>query len=110
MEREEFLNVGVILFCKKRNFLHVLYEVKEDRLKAIFPEYELDEVKSHLEAFARIAAADLSAGPIAQFDAAGRFRWLTAQRSTVIQASKVHPGLCTNPMEMLERLFGQLVL
>lgn len=110
VEREEFLNVGVILLCKKRNFLHVLYEVKEDRLKAIFPECELEEVKSHLEAFARIAAADSSAGPIAQFDAAGRFRWLTAQRSTVIQASKVHPGLCTDPMEMLERLFQQMVL
>lgn len=109
VEREEFLNVGVILFCKNRNFLRVLYEVKEERLKAIFPECELEEVKSHLEAFARIAAADPSAGPIAQFDAAGRFRWLTAQRSTVIQASKVHPGLCTDPMEMLERLFGQMV-
>ncbi len=109
VEREEFLNVGVILLCKKRNFLHVLYEVKEERLRAIFPECELEEVKCHLEALARIAAADPTAGPIAQLDAAGRFRWLTAQRSTVIQASKVHPGLCTDPMGMLERLFEQMV-
>ena len=110
VEREEFLNVGVILFCKKRNFLQVLYEVQEDRLKAIFPECELEEVNSHLDAFARIAAGDLSAGPIAQLDAAGRFRWLTAQRSTIIQASKVHPGLCADPMEMLEKLLAQMVL
>jgi hypothetical protein len=109
VEREEFLNVGVILLCKKRNFLHVLYEVKEERLRAIFPECELEEVKAHLESLARIAAADPTAGPIAQMDAAGRFRWLTAQRSTVIQASKVHPGLCEDPMGMLERLFEQMV-
>jgi hypothetical protein len=109
VEREEFLNVGVILLCKKRNFLQVLYEVKEERLRAIFPECELEEVKAHLESLARIAAADPTAGPIAQLDAAGRFRWLTAQRSTVIQASKVHPGLCTDPMRMLERLFEQMV-
>jgi hypothetical protein len=109
VEREEFLNLGVILLCKKRNFLHVLYEVKEERLRAIFPECELEEVKSHLNALARIAAADPTAGPIALLDAAGRFRWLTAQRSTVIQASKVHPGLCADPMGMLERLFEQMV-
>ncbi|MCC6726659.1 MAG: DUF3037 domain-containing protein [Saprospiraceae bacterium] len=109
VEREEFLNVGVILLCKKRNFLHVLYEVKRERLLAIFPECELEEVKAHLDALARIAAADPTAGPIAQLDAAGRFRWLTAQRSTVIQASKVHPGLCADPMGMLERLFEQMV-
>jgi hypothetical protein len=109
VEREEFLNVGVILLCKKRNFLHVLYEVKEERLQAIFQECDLEEVKSHLEALARIAAADPTAGPIAQLDAAGRFRWLTAQRSTIIQASKVHPGMCDDPMGMLERLFGQMV-
>lgn len=110
VEREEFLNVGVILFCKRQNFLQVLYEVKAERLKAVFPECELEEVRSHLEALARIAAADLSAGPIAQLDAAGRFRWLTAQRSTIIQTSRVHPGLCSDPMEMLERLYEQMVL
>ncbi|MCB0521899.1 MAG: DUF3037 domain-containing protein [Lewinellaceae bacterium] len=110
VEREEFLNVGVILLCKKRDFLEVLYEVNLERLRAFSPDSNVEEVKAHLEALARIAAADPTAGPIAQLDAAGRFRWLTAQRSTVLQASKVHPGLCTDPKGILERLFRQLVL
>lgn len=110
VEREEFLNVGVILLCKKRKFLHVLYDLNTERLSAFCPTCDLEEITAHLEALSRIAAADPTAGPIAQLDAAGRFRWLTAQRSTVIQTSKVHPGLCNDPMGMLERLFGQLVL
>ncbi|MEZ4963053.1 MAG: DUF3037 domain-containing protein [Saprospiraceae bacterium] len=110
VEREEFLNVGVILLCKKRDFLEVLYEVNLERLRAFSSGSDVEEVKAHLEALARIAAADPTAGPIAQLDAAGRFRWLTAQRSTVLQASKVHPGLCTDPKGILERLFRQLVL
>jgi len=110
VEREEFLNVGVILLCKKRNFLHVIYEVNQVKLSAFCMECDLTEIAAHLAALARIAAADPTAGPIAQLDAAGRFRWLTAQRSTIIQASKVHPGLCADPMGMLERLFREMVL
>ena len=85
VERDEFLNVGVILLCKKRNFLHVLYEVKEERLRAIFPECEKEEGKCHLNALARIAAADTTAGHNALLDAAGRNRWRTAQRSNGMQ-------------------------
>ncbi len=110
VEREEFLNVGVILLCKKQGFLHVLYDLNPERMKAFCPDCDLEEVQSHLDALARIAAADPTAGPIAQLDAAGRFRWLTAQRSTVIQASKVHPGLGNDPKEVLERLFRKMVL
>lgn len=110
VEREEFINVGVVLLCKKRNFLQALYELNPERLKAICPGCDVEELAAHLEAFARIAAGEPGAGPIAQLDAAGRFRWLTAQRSTVLQPSKVHPGLCDDPIQMLERLFREMVL
>ncbi len=110
VEREEFLNVGVILLCKKQGFLHALYEVNPQRLQAICPDCDLEELTTHLSALARIAAADPTAGPIAQLDPAGRFRWLTARRSTVLQPSSVHPGRCGDPMGMLQRLFQEMVL
>lgn len=110
VEREEFLNVGVILLCKKKNFLQVRFELNPLRLEALCPGCDVEDLSAHLQAFARIAAGDPAAGPIAQLDLAGRFRWLTAQRSTVLQASKVHPGLCEEPQAMLEQLFREMVL
>ncbi|MBI1227512.1 MAG: DUF3037 domain-containing protein [Bacteroidetes bacterium] len=110
VEREEFLNVGVILFCKKHKFLQALFELNLQRLQAFCPEFDLEELTSHLEALTKIAAGEKDAGPIAQLDAAGRFRWLTAKRSTIVQTSQVHPGFCEEPKEMLERLFREVVL
>ncbi len=110
VEREEFLNVGVILLCKKRNFLQAVYEVNPQRLQALSANCDVEELSAHLDALTRIAAGDPAAGPIAKLDIAGRFRWLTAQRSTVVQPSKVHPGLCEDPAGMLERLFREMVL
>lgn len=109
VEREEFLNVGVILLCKQRNFLQVRHAVDPQRLSVLCPGFDWEELAAHLQAFARIAAGDASAGPIAQLDVVSRFRWLTAQRSTVIQSSKVHPGLCCEPADVLGRLFNELV-
>ncbi len=110
VEREEFLNVGVILLCKKQGFLKALYEVNTQRLQALCADFDLEELTAHLASLARIAAGDPTAGAIAKLDAASRFRWLTAQRSTVVQSSKVHPGLCEDPAGMLERLFREMVL
>lgn len=110
VEREEFINVGVILLCKKQHFLQARYELNPQRLEALCPNCDVEELTAHLDALSRIAAGDPAAGPIAQLDIAGRFRWLTAQRSTVLQPSKVHPGLCTDPMQMLEQLFQEMVL
>lgn len=110
VEREEFLNVGVILFCAKRKFLQALFHLDTTRLLAFTPELDIDELKENLEAFCRICTGRKDSGPIGQLDAASRFRWLTATRSTILQASKVHPGLTTNPEETLARLFKQLVL
>jgi hypothetical protein len=110
VEREEFLNVGVILYCAKLDFLQVLYNLNEDRLQIFCTQIDKEELLQNLQAFERIASGDKDAGPIGSLDIAGRFRWLTATRSTIIQTSKVHPGFCTNPTETLTRLYTQLVL
>jgi hypothetical protein len=109
VEREEFINAGIVLYCRGRQFLHVLYEVKEEKIRSLCHKCDVDAVAAHLKAFADIAAGDKGSGPIAQLDLASRFRWLTAQRSTILQTSKVHPGFCIDPMEMTEKLFQQLV-
>lgn len=110
VEREEFLNVGVILYCSKQKFLQVLFTLDENRLRAFTADLDVLELKEHLNAFERICLGDKPAGPIGKLDIASRFRWLTATRSTIVQASKVHPGLCSNANETLLRLFAQLVL
>ncbi len=110
VEREEFINVGVILYCKKHSFLQTIFSIAENRLQALDPAIDVGEVKNHLNALALISAGDPAAGPIAILDLASRFRWLTAKRSTVVQSSPVHPGLCKDPAVTLQRLHAQLVL
>lgn len=110
VEREEFLNVGVILYSQSLRFLQTVYTLDEKRLQTLFPEIDIAEVKKHLEAFDKISKGDKDGGPIAALDIASRFRWLTAKRSTVIQTSVVHPGFCKNPNESLAHLHRQLVL
>ena len=70
--------------------------MNEDRIRCFAPEADMPEIKEHLDAFQKIAVADLDGGPIAKLDIASRFRWLTATRSTIIQSSKVHTGFCSN--------------
>jgi Protein of unknown function (DUF3037) len=110
VEREEFLNVGVVVYCKKQAFLQTKISFNHQRLLALYPETAIHEIQSHLKAFEQITAGNLTAGPIALLDIASRFRWLTAKRSTVIQTSAVHPGLCVEPAITLARLYEQLVL
>lgn len=93
VEREEFVNVGVIVFCKKTRFLETLVTVQREKLYCLSPDADLDCIEDNLRAFREIAAGDKNSGSgIARLDAPSRFRWLTATRSTVIQCSKVHPG------------------
>jgi hypothetical protein len=110
VEREEFLNVGVIVYCRDLNFLQVLYTLNEDRLQIFCTQIDKQELLQNLQSFERICNGSEDAGPIGNLDIAGRFRWLTATRSTIIQTSKVHPGFCTDPHETLTRLYTQLVL
>ncbi|SHN08560.1 DUF3037 domain-containing protein [Mucilaginibacter sp. OK098] len=110
VEREEFLNIGVILYCAKQKFLQTIYQLDEARLRALYPGLDIDELMEHLCSFERICRGDKAAGPIGKLDVASRFRWLTATRSTVLQTSKVHPGMSEDALITLNRLFDQLVL
>ncbi|MCW3093261.1 MAG: hypothetical protein JWP81_4330 [Ferruginibacter sp.] len=110
VEREEFLNAGVILYCAKQNFLKAMFGVNHERIKAFCDQLDIAEVEENLHALERICAGGEGAGPIGKLDTASRFRWLTATRSTVVQSSKVHPGFCEDASETLVRLYEQLVL
>lgn len=110
VEREEFLNAGVVVYCKDQKFLQCRYTINKERLQALCADVDCHEVQEYLQSFERICNGDKNAGPIAQLDMASRFRWLTATRSTVVQCSKVHPGLCNDATTALERLYKELVL
>ena len=110
VEREEFLNVGVVVYCRDQRFLQTLFLLPEERLKAFSPKLDIEEIKAYLCAFEQICLGSAAGGPIAKLDMASRFRWLTATRSTVVQSSKVHPGLCLEAGATLLRLYERLVL
>ena len=109
VEREEFINVGVVLFCKELDFLAVKISVNQFKLNALSPEIDQQLVMEYLKSFQLIVEGQKSGGEISEYIAAERFRWLTATRSTILQCSKVHPGFCENPEVMLSHLFEQLV-
>jgi hypothetical protein len=109
VEREEFLNVGVILYCPAQGFLQTVYELDAGRLRAFAGELDMDGLEERLQAFKRICAGAKEGGTIGQLPLSGRFRWLTATRSTIVQTSKVHPGLCEDAGQTLTRLHAQLV-
>ena len=109
VEREEFLNVGVILYCSSQRFLKCMFELNEPRLYAFSKELNMAELKERFDAFCSICAGADQGGPIGKLPLASRFRWLTATRSTVLQTSPVHPGLCVDAAETLEKLHRQLV-
>ncbi|MEN0006603.1 MAG: DUF3037 domain-containing protein [Bacteroidota bacterium] len=109
VERGEFINVGVILFSKRKRFLDMKYHIDVDRLKALSKEVDVEEVHSYLQAWDLICQGDQKGGKIAQLEQAERFRWLTATKSTIVQCSKVHPGRCEFPERVLEKLFERYV-
>ena len=110
VEREEFLNVGVILFCKSLNFVQMKYRLDVERLQAFSSTADAFQIEQNLQSFERIAQGSVHGGPIAKEDTASRFRWLTAVRSSVIQTSRPHPGLCGEPLHVLDKLFEELVV
>ncbi|HYZ87549.1 MAG TPA: DUF3037 domain-containing protein [Bryobacteraceae bacterium] len=110
VEREEFLNAGVVLFCPERDYLGARTYVDERKLLALWPEVDLACVKSRLIAVTNVAAGNSEAGPLGQLNRRQRFHWLVSPRSTILQVSPVHTGLCIDPASTLEDLFRQLVL
>jgi hypothetical protein len=113
VEREEFVNVGVIVFCLEKRLLEARVHVDEARLLALWPGLDVETVRQHVQAVERICAGDATAGAIASLSQRERFHWLIAPRSTMIQTSVVHTGICGHSdgmREVTDRLFKQLVL
>lgn len=109
VEREEFLNAGIILHARELGVLAAKVALPEERLEALAPGEDSAGIRAHLESVERICAGGPAAGPIGALSRSQRFHWLVAPRSTVIQTSSVHSGLCQDPHAELERLFEQLV-
>ena len=110
VEREEFINIGVILFSKKENYLKVKYFINDRRINSFCHELNLDFIDSNLNALSKIAEGLHTESAISEFDVAERFRWLTAVRSSVIQSSRPHPGKTNNLEKTLDKLFKDHVL
>jgi hypothetical protein len=109
VERGEQINAGILLYCRGRDFLGARIELDRERLRALAPELDADLVESHLQSILRISEGGVEAGPIGQLSQAERFHWLVSPRSTVIQLSPVHSGICDEPAETLEHLMDVLV-
>ncbi|MBD2082725.1 DUF3037 domain-containing protein [Leptolyngbya sp. FACHB-17] len=109
VEREEFVNVGVIVSCPTRKFLQARIELDESRVIALDPTIDLELVRQHLDAIPTICAGGKQAGAIGQLPQRERFHWLVAPRSTIIQTSRVHTGLCEDLTAVLEDLLNKMV-
>lgn len=109
VEREEFVNVGVIIYCPTKSFLAVEFEINEQKLRAFSPDLEIAEIEKHLRAFEKISEGGEEAGAIGKLPAGARFRWLTAPRSTIVQTSPIHTGLCEDAETALNRLLDLMV-
>ena len=110
VEREEFINVGVILFSKKEDYLKVKYFINDNRINAFCHELDLDFIDSNLNALSKIAEGIHAESAVSNFETPERFRWLTAVRSSSIQSSRPHPGKTFDLDKTLEKLFREHVL
>ncbi len=109
VEREEFINAGVIVFCRACGYLAARTALDVERLRAIDPQADPEAIDAQLAAITMIAAGDPDAGPLAALPQSERFHWLAAPASTVVQTSQTHSGICVDPAQTLEHLFARLV-
>ena len=109
VDREEFMNVGVIVSCPERDFLEARIELDARRLAALDPTLDLESTRAHLASIPAICAGGAEAGPIGDLTPRQRFDWLIAPRSTIIHTSAAHPGTCEDPAAALEHLLETMV-
>lgn len=110
VEREEFLNIGIILLCTAQKFLEVKYALDTERFRVFAGDIDVDVLKGNLEAFCRICKGGAQGGPIGLLPVKERFRWITATRSSMLQTSRAHSGFCKDAAQTLDRLLEELVL
>ncbi len=110
VDRGERINVGVILFCRTRRFLGALIHVDQQRLSTLAPQLDLSAVQQQLDHLLHVCYGKSEGGPIGQLPQSERFHWLVSPRSTIIQPSPVHSGICSDPEAALQSLMKKLVL
>ena len=109
VEREDFINVGVILSCEASRYLEARIELDEARLRALAPDLDIESVSRHLQAVTAICRGGPGTGPIGQLPPRARFHWLTAKRSSILQTSPVHTGKCSDMDAIMEHLLRRMV-
>jgi hypothetical protein len=109
VEREEFINAGVILFCRTERFLGAHIELNTERLRSLAQDIDLLLVQRHLNLIPLICSGSAEAGAIAHLSQSERFHWLVSPRSTIIQTSPVHSGICSDPRDALQHLLETMV-
>lgn len=110
VEREEFINVGLMLYSKRQKYLRIQYQIPVVKIRSFCSEFDLDQLKINLDSFVAICEGKKEAGPIAQFEKDERFRWLTAVKSSSIQTSRPHSGFSSDLDQTFEKLYSELVL
>jgi len=110
VEREEFINVGLMLYSKRQKYLRIQYQIPVVKIRSFCSEFDLDQLKINLDSFVAICEGKKEAGPIAQFEKDERFRWLTAVKSSSIQTSRPHSGFSNDLDQTFEKLYSELVL
>lgn len=109
VEREEFINVGLMLYSKRQKYLRIKYHIPSEKIKAFCSEFDLDLLKINLDALVKICEGKKEGGPIAQFEKDERFRWISAIKSSSLQTSRPHSGFSENLDETFEKLYSELV-
>lgn len=110
VEREEFVNIGLLLFCKRQKYLRIEYHLATEKIKSICSEFDIDQLRENLDSFVKIGKGSKDGGPIAAFEVSERFRWLTAVKSSSIQTSRPHSGFSIDLDATFDKLYAELVL
>jgi len=110
VEREEFINIGLIMYSKRQKYLRIEYRIPTDKIHLFSSDFDIEQLKTNLDSFTKICSGKKEGGPIAQFDIAERFRWLTAIKSSSIQTSRPHSGFSADLDATFEKLFTELIL
>lgn len=109
VEREEFFNIGLLMFSKKEKFIRFQFHLCPQKFSSMNSALDFEDISKNLKNFTEVANGNPQGGPIAQLEIPERFRWLTAVRSSVIQTSRPHPGKTINLDATFDRLFDELV-